>query len=175
MNGEANCVLFHLDGKAFVTLLINMTESTGVIAGMITHRGQTNEGTQHFVATPSELEARWRAPAFTKDILRIVGIRKLDFSTPFHAIMLCPQLRCPHSYRGLLAYFVQTEHCIHASESHARECLKRLLKYNLTWGMLCPGMVFIPILAFGNYFTQRRSITRQMRAKMKSSANGVCK
>ena len=91
MNGEANCVLFHLDGKAFVTLLINMTESTGVIVGMITHRGQTNEGTQHFVATPSELEARWRAPAFTKDILRIVGIRKLDFSTPFHAIMLCPQ------------------------------------------------------------------------------------
>ncbi len=52
----------------------------------------TSGGTQHFVATPSELEARWRAPAFTKDILRIVGIRKLDFSTPFHAIMLCPQL-----------------------------------------------------------------------------------
>ena len=41
---------------------------------------------------PSELEAWWRAPAFTKDILRMVGIGKLDFSTPLHAIMLCPQL-----------------------------------------------------------------------------------
>lgn len=80
-----------------------------------------------------------------------------------------------HSYRGLLAYFVQTEHCIHASEAHARKCLKRLLKYNLTWGLLCPGMVFIPILALGNYFAQRRSITRQMKAKMKFPANGDSK
>ena len=37
MSEEANGVQFHLDGKAFVTLLINMTESTGVIVGMITH------------------------------------------------------------------------------------------------------------------------------------------
>ena len=56
---------------------------------------QQRGGTQHFVATPSELEARWRAPAFTKDILPIVGIGKLDLSTPFHAIMLCPQLPVP--------------------------------------------------------------------------------
>lgn len=76
-----------------------------------------------------------------------------------------------HSYRGLLAYFVQTEHCIYAREADARECLRRLLKYNLTWGMLCPGMVFIPILALGNYFTQKRSITRQMRAKTTSSVS----
>jgi len=40
-----------------------------------------------------------------------------------------------------------------------------------TWGMLCPGMVFIPTLALGNYFTQKRSITRQMRAKTTSSVS----
>ena len=74
-----------------------------------------------------------------------------------------------HSYRGLLAYFVQTEHFLHAPESDARECLNRLLRYNLTWGMLCPGMVFIPILAIGNYYAQRRSIKRQMKAKEKST------
>lgn len=55
-------------------------------------KSEQRGGTQHFVATPSELEARWRAPAFTKDILPIVGIGKLDLSTPFHAIMLCPPL-----------------------------------------------------------------------------------
>ena len=80
-----------------------------------------------------------------------------------------------HSYRGLLAYFVQTEHCLHAPESDARKCLNRLLKYNLTWGMLCPGMVFIPILALGNYFTQRQSIRRQMKAKAKSPASSNSK
>lgn len=64
--------------------------ATGKTNGDTATRGDTA-----LCPNPSELEARWRAPAFTKDILRMVGIGKLDFSTPLHAIMLFPS--CPVS------------------------------------------------------------------------------
>jgi hypothetical protein len=36
-----------------------------------------------------------------------------------------------------------------------------LLRFNLTWGMLSYGLLFVPLLAIGNYFAQKRSIAKQ--------------
>ncbi len=69
-----------------------------------------------------------------------------------------------HTYRGVLVCTVQEEHQIAADPDTARTLLKRLLRYNLTWGMRTNAIVFIPLLAVGNYFTQKSSIARQERA-----------
>jgi hypothetical protein len=69
-----------------------------------------------------------------------------------------------HTYRGFLLWFVQEEHHVCAPPQDARVLLGRLLRFNLTWGMLSGGFVFVPLLAIGNYFTQRRSIAKQVRS-----------
>jgi hypothetical protein len=66
-----------------------------------------------------------------------------------------------HSYRGLFVYFVQTEHQIYAPPSQAKELLKRLLRFNLTWGMLSYGLLFIPFIAIANYYSQKSLINVQ--------------
>lgn len=66
-----------------------------------------------------------------------------------------------HTYRGFLLWSWQEEHRGFASERDARELLKRLLRYNLSWGLLSYGMIFIPFLAIGNYYAQKRSIESQ--------------
>jgi hypothetical protein len=65
------------------------------------------------------------------------------------------------TYRGLLIWFVQDEHLIFAPLADAEILLGRLLRFNLTWGMLSYGCLFIPILAVGNYRAQMRLIRRQ--------------
>lgn len=70
-----------------------------------------------------------------------------------------------HSYRGFLLWFVQTEHHIHAPPADALEALRRLLRFNLTWGLLSYGLLFVPLLAIGNYYAQKRSIQRQTTAQ----------
>ena len=40
--------------------------------------------------------------------------------------------------------------------------LARLLRFNLTWGMLSYGLLFVPFLAIGNYLAQKRSIEKQL-------------
>jgi hypothetical protein len=67
-----------------------------------------------------------------------------------------------HTYRGVLVYFVQTEHRVLAPPDDARELLRRLLRYNLTWGLLCWFGPLVPFLALGNYYGQLRSIERQV-------------
>jgi len=69
-----------------------------------------------------------------------------------------------HTYRGFLIWFVQEEHQVCAPAADARELLKRLLRFNLTWGMLSYGFLFVPLLATGNYLAQRRSIKEQERS-----------
>ena len=69
-----------------------------------------------------------------------------------------------HTYRGILVWSIQEEHTIWAEPVEARKLLGRLLRFNLTMGMLGAGMVFIPLLAIGNYLAQRRSIAKQVRA-----------
>lgn len=66
-----------------------------------------------------------------------------------------------HTYRGLLLWFTQTEHHVIAPQKDAEKLLKRLLRFNLTWGLLSYGVLFIPIVAYSNYLAQRRSIQRQ--------------
>ena len=66
-----------------------------------------------------------------------------------------------HTYRGLLVWFTQDEHRVYAPPADAEKLLGRLLRFNLTWGMLSRGLIFIPFLALGNYFSQRRAIERQ--------------
>lgn len=66
-----------------------------------------------------------------------------------------------HTYRGLLVWCIQEEHPVYASARDAEELLRRLLWFNLTWGLLGYGLLFVPFLATGNYVVQRRSIKRQ--------------
>jgi hypothetical protein len=67
-----------------------------------------------------------------------------------------------HTYRGLLFWFTQTEHRVFAPPEDAQRLLKRLLRFNLTWGLLSWGVLFIPFFAYGNYLAQRRSIEKQL-------------
>lgn len=68
-----------------------------------------------------------------------------------------------HTYRGFLVWFVQEEHQVCARPEDARLLLSRLLRFNLTWGMLSYGLLFVPLLAIGNCIVQRRSIDKQDR------------
>jgi hypothetical protein len=71
-----------------------------------------------------------------------------------------------HTYRGLLLWFTQTEHRVFAHPEDAEKLLKRLLRFNLTWGMLSYGFVFIPVVSYGNYRAQLRSIRQQAEAQV---------
>ncbi|MFO1066105.1 MAG: hypothetical protein U0892_19770 [Pirellulales bacterium] len=66
-----------------------------------------------------------------------------------------------HTYRGLLIWVTQDEHVVYATPDDAEILLKRLLKFNLTWGMLSYGSLFVPFLAIGNYKSQLKSIRAQ--------------
>lgn len=66
-----------------------------------------------------------------------------------------------HTYHGFIAWFTQTHHYVFLSPEDARTLLGRLLRFNLIWGLVTPGALFIPPLAILNYFAQRRSIVAQ--------------
>jgi hypothetical protein len=66
-----------------------------------------------------------------------------------------------HTYHGFLVFFIQTEHRVSCPPDDARELLRRLNWFNLTWGMLSYGMVFVPFLSFFNQRAQNRAIARQ--------------
>ncbi len=67
------------------------------------------------------------------------------------------------TYRGFLVWFVQDEHRVYAPPADARLLLTRLLRFNLTWGMLSYGLLFVPLIAIGNYYVENRSIENQER------------
>ena len=77
-----------------------------------------------------------------------------------------------HTYRGLLLWFTQQEIAGYTTPDEARTLLKRLLKFNLTWGMLSCGLLFIPFLAIGNYKAQMKSIRIQSESKGASHEMG---
>lgn len=66
-----------------------------------------------------------------------------------------------HTYHGVLTWFTQVPHQVSLPPEQARELLGRLLRFNLSWGLLVLGGVMIPPLAIGNYIAQRRSISVQ--------------
>ncbi len=66
-----------------------------------------------------------------------------------------------HTYAGVLVHGVQSEWRFAAPPEQARRILRRMLRTNLTWGLLVPHLVVVPFLALGNYWAQMRSIRRQ--------------
>ena len=66
-----------------------------------------------------------------------------------------------HTYRGMLLWVTQDEHRVIAPSNDAERLLRRLLRYNLTWGLFS-AVVYVPFLAIGNYVAQKRSIRRQV-------------
>lgn len=54
-----------------------------------------------------------------------------------------------------------TYHHFFATPESARELLGRMLRYNLTKGLLAYGGLLIPLLAIPNYWIRRRAIRRQ--------------
>lgn len=73
-----------------------------------------------------------------------------------------------YTVRGLIAFFVQNEHRVYATEADARLLLWRLFKFNMTWGLLpiCV-LVYMPPLAILNYWIEKRSIRKQVRKARK--------
>lgn len=69
-----------------------------------------------------------------------------------------------HTYYGFIAWLTQTPHHVALPPQDARILLGRLLRFNLMWGLVTYGALFIPPLAILNYFAQRRSIARQLAA-----------
>ena len=66
-----------------------------------------------------------------------------------------------HTYHGLLVWITSTTHHVVMPPDDARVLLGRLLRFNLTWGLLTYGALFIPPFALGSYFAQRKSISSQ--------------
>ena len=105
---------------------------------------------------------RWyrrRAEASLERIYRDVGVptdpSKGDVTVVFH------------TYHGFIAYFVQQEHNLRLPPEMAELLLKRLHGYNLRWGWLARGSVFIPILSYFNYRSQLGKVRRQARHSAK--------
>lgn len=95
--------------------------------------------------------------------LRKTLLRRYD-GLILHVIPESGDVQCVyHTYRGLLIWFTQDEHRIIGPPEAAIALLKRLLRFNLTWGMMSYGFLFIPIFAITNYLVQRRAIERQIR------------
>ena len=63
-----------------------------------------------------------------------------------------------HTYRGILLWFIQEEHRVFASRGDAMTLLNRLLRFNLTFGLMTPWFFLVPFLALGNYFSQKKKL-----------------
>jgi hypothetical protein len=66
-----------------------------------------------------------------------------------------------HTYSGVVVFVIQFEHRFWARPDDARLVLSRLHRFNLTWGLFAYGLLIIPVFSFGNYWAQRRRITKQ--------------
>jgi hypothetical protein len=66
-----------------------------------------------------------------------------------------------HTYHGVLVWFTQTHHVVALPAADARILLDRLLRFNLSYGLLAQGSFLVAPLVFFNYLAQRRAVTRQ--------------
>jgi hypothetical protein len=64
------------------------------------------------------------------------------------------------TYSLVLGFVIHREHRFWASPEDARIALWRLHKFNLTWGFVY-GAFSVPLVSFGDYVAQKRSIGRQ--------------
>jgi hypothetical protein len=104
---------------------------------------------------------------------RIVAAAERALARCYDGLGVAPVPRSPrdvrvvfHTYHGSLFEFVQIEHATFLPPDEAREFLRRLNRFNLTWGMLCRGALFVYFLSPLNRFLQLRSIRRQERAAL---------
>lgn len=75
-----------------------------------------------------------------------------------------------HTYSGFFLWFSQMEHVVYGPADDVRALLKRLLRWNLTWGMLSAGLVFIPVLSLISYAGQLKSLRAQANGTTAASA-----
>lgn len=66
-----------------------------------------------------------------------------------------------HTYDGFLAWFTQTRHEGFAPPDDASKLLGRVLRYNLSHGILAAGGLFVPLVSVPEFFSQRRSVKHQ--------------
>ena len=71
-----------------------------------------------------------------------------------------------HTYYGFIAFTQETKHHFWATPEDAREALGRLHRFNLVWGWFAHGAMLIPLVSYGNFLAQRRSIRRQEEAML---------
>ena len=65
-----------------------------------------------------------------------------------------------HTYSGFFVYTVQTKHDLVIPELIAHAVLKRFHRYNLIYGTIACGAVFVPILSYFELRRQRKSLKR---------------
>jgi hypothetical protein len=66
-----------------------------------------------------------------------------------------------HTYHGFFAWETETEHRVFLPLEEAQELLGRLLRFNLTWGILAHGGILVVPLAIGNYLRQNHALASQ--------------
>jgi hypothetical protein len=69
-----------------------------------------------------------------------------------------------YTYHGLLVGVREEKHIVLACPEMAKELLRRLRNFNLTWGMLAYGGLIMVIPTFVSYYIQLRKIEQQVRA-----------
>ena len=65
------------------------------------------------------------------------------------------------TYTGYGLWLVQSTHTYTLPQDVAQEVLRKLLRHNCTWGLLGPGLIFVPFLSVGEYWQRRREIAWQ--------------
>ena len=65
------------------------------------------------------------------------------------------------TYHGVVVWVTASQHTVYLPPDQARTLLKRLLRFNFTWGFFAYGALILPLLSLGNYWSQVRRIRRQ--------------
>ena len=67
-----------------------------------------------------------------------------------------------HTYYGILVWVTQQQHEFTLPPEEAKVLLRKLKNFNMKFGISAYGFIFIPILSYGNYWAQLRSIKMQV-------------
>lgn len=99
---------------------------------------------------------RWYESAAQKALVRVYeGLRVHQVPQDGDVFL------CFHTYHGFVAWFTQTTHHVSLPADDARLLLRRLVRFNLSWGLLTWGALFIPLLSWVNFRQQNRSVRDQ--------------
>jgi hypothetical protein len=63
-----------------------------------------------------------------------------------------------HQYSGFLVFVVQKRYGAVLSTSDADALLRRLVRHNLTWGLFAYGGLFVPVLTYCEWRSQKKRI-----------------